>query len=110
MGPSMPTVHGAVDEATRCPHWDGPLDVVAIRCPRCERYHPCYRCHDEAEDHAFEPWPADRRDARAVLCGACRTELTIAAYLAADDACPGCGAGFNPGCADHHDRYFASES
>ena len=100
----------SVDAQTRCAHYDGPTDVVALRCGACGTYHPCHRCHAETADHESAPWPRRRFDEPAVLCGACRTTLTARAYLDADDACPACGAAFNPGCAAHHGLYFEPET
>lgn len=101
------TVHGLdVDGETRCRHYDGPRDVVAIRFRCCGRYYPCFRCHEAVADHAPSVWPAASFDRRAVLCGDCGTELRIADYLGVT-ACPECATGFNPGCRDHYDRYFA---
>lgn len=44
---------------------------------------------------------------RAILCGACGYELTIQEYMDSGYLCPHCGAGFNPGCRNHYDFYFA---
>ncbi|OTE98507.1 CHY zinc finger protein [Halorubrum sp. SD612] len=100
----------AVDPETRCAHWDDPVDVVALRFGCCETYYPCDACHDAAADHEAVPWPRGRFGEPAVLCGACRTTLTAREYLAADDnACPACGAAFNPGCRKHRDRYFETD-
>ena len=96
----------AVDPETRCVHWDDPVDVVALRCGGCDVYYPCFACHDEVTDHRLEPWPRDRFDEPAVLCGRCGSTLTARAYLGCGDACPACGAAFNPGCRRHRDRYF----
>jgi len=96
----------AVDPETRCAHWDDPVDVVALRFGCCETYYPCDACHDAAADHEAVPWPRERFDEPAVLCGVCGTTLTATAYLDGDDACPACGAPFNPGCRAHRDRYF----
>jgi uncharacterized CHY-type Zn-finger protein len=96
-----------VDAETRCAHYDGPRDVVAFRFACCDVYYPCFRCHRAVADHAPTRWPAARRDEPAVLCGACGHPMSAAAYLRADHACPHCGTAFNPGCAAHHDRYFA---
>ena len=111
----------AVDPETRCAHWDTRVDVVALRFGCCEAYYPCDVCHDAATDHEAEPWPRDRFDEPAVLCGACGATLTAREYLDGDgeaqsasssrakpdnDACPRCGAAFNPGCRKHRDRYF----
>ncbi len=99
-------VRGAtVDDQTRCAHYASPLDVVAIRFRCCGEYYPCHLCHEEAAGHPAERWPASEFDARAVLCGVCRHELTIAEYQAAT-ACPHCGARFNPRCASHSHLYF----
>jgi uncharacterized CHY-type Zn-finger protein len=91
---------------TRCRHYDGERDVVAIRFACCERYYPCFRCHAALADHDPSVWPVERFDRRAVLCGVCGTELRIDDYLGVT-ACPECEAAFNPGCRDHYDRYFA---
>ncbi len=95
-----------VDPETRCAHWDSPEDVIALRFGCCETYYPCASCHDTAADHEAKPWPRDRFDEPAVLCGVCRKRLTATEYLAGGDACPHCEAAFNPGCRTHRDRYF----
>ena len=95
-----------VDEETRCAHWDGPVDVVAMRFACCETYYPCFSCHEAATDHEAVPWPVARFDEPAVLCGVCREPITAASYLSAADCCPNCGAGFNPGCREHRHLYF----
>jgi len=103
---ARPRVLGpAVDDETRCIHYHSALDVVAIRFACCGEYYPCHLCHAEAADHPAEQWPRDARDERAVLCGVCGHELTIADYLVAD-SCPACGASFNPGCHQHTHLYF----
>ncbi|MFC7059377.1 CHY zinc finger protein [Halovenus salina] len=96
----------AVDDETRCRHWDDVVDVVALRFACCGTYYPCYECHAAATDHEPERWPRDRFDESAVLCGLCREELTVDAYLDCGDSCPACGASFNPGCREHHHLYF----
>ena len=95
-----------VDGQTRCVHYDGVRDVIALRAGCCDTYHPCHRCHDETEDHPARVWPRSRFDEPAVLCGVCQTTMTVLAYLASGHACPACGAAFNPGCAAHYDLYF----
>jgi len=105
MGPT-PVVHGrTVDGETRCVHYGTALDVVAIRFRCCDRYYPCFSCHAEAETHPVLRWPARTWRENAILCGVCRTELSIDTYRAAT-ACPVCDAGFNPGCATHFPLYF----
>jgi uncharacterized CHY-type Zn-finger protein len=94
-----------VDEQTRCIHYRTALDIVAIRFACCREYYPCHLCHSETADHPAEQWPTSAHDERAVLCGVCRAELTIAEYLCTD-TCPSCRSAFNPGCALHHELYF----
>ena len=102
-----------VDAQTRCAHWHGPTDVVALRCACCEVFYPCYDCHEATTGRPFTPWLLARMEEPAVLCGVCRTPLAASAYLPAEagqaasgHACPACGAAFNPGCAAHRDLYF----
>ena len=64
-----------------------------------------FPCHAEAESHPARQWPRDAGGEHAILCGVCRTELTIDAYRATDE-CPACGAAFNPGCRLHAHLYF----
>jgi uncharacterized CHY-type Zn-finger protein len=101
-----PVVLGpTVDEQTRCIHYRTPLDIIAIRFACCGRHYPCHLCHDQTADHPSRPWPSGADDERAVLCGACWTELTITQYVGAG-SCPACAAPFNPRCARHHSIYF----
>ena len=103
------TVHGiALEAQTRCSHSHGPLDIIAIRMKCCGAYYACRSCHDALADHTVDVWSMAEGDQPAVLCGACRTELTINEYCRSGDRCPNCGAGFNPGCRSHHQLYFAS--
>lgn len=95
-----------VDPETRCAHYDTERDVIALRFGCCGEYYPCFECHDAVTAHEAEPWPRDRFDESAVLCGACGAELTVGGYRECGYACPECGAAFDPGCADHEDRYF----
>ena len=103
---AVPLRGRAVDGETRCHHYDNAVDVVAFRFACCGTYYPCFECHAETTDHDPIPWPRDRFDDPAVLCGVCRTRLTVDAYLDCADTCPSCGAAFNPGCHDHHHLYF----
>lgn len=108
----MRPIHGTdvygvdVDDETRCAHYDTERDIIAIRFPCCERFYPCFRCHDAVADHPRETWPADGWDTEAVLCGVCGVKLTISAYLDSGSRCPECDAEFNPGCANHYGLYF----
>lgn len=100
-------IHGVdLDPEGRCRHWHGPTDIVAIRFPCCDRYFACHACHDDLAGHAPARWPRAEFHRLAILCGACRQELSIADYIAADDCCPACRAPFNPRCRLHHPLYF----
>lgn len=101
---NVPQVYGhTVDAHTRCTHYHSELDIIAIKFKCCEKYFPCYKCH---EGHAIERWTrADLEHERVVLCGECWSELTFAEY-AAGPACMRCHARFNPGCLLHYDIYF----
>ena len=101
-----PQVYGlTVDDQTRCVHYATPLDIVALKFGCCERYYPCFHCHDETADHQRQPWPVHRAAEPAVLCGACKAELVTGQYMHADH-CPECGETFNPGCSAHYGIYF----
>lgn len=107
METDRPHVSGdTVDAQTRCRHYHTALDIVAIQFYCCGRFYPCLHCHAESESHPIVPWPADRLDHPAILCGVCSARLAITAYTAAA-ACPECGAAFNPRCAQHSGVYFA---
>ncbi len=95
-----------VDEQTRCLHYHSALDVIAIKFKCCKEYFACYFCHQEGADHAVETWSKDEFEIKAVLCGCCRQELTINAYLKCENKCPNCNANFNPGCVKHYHLYF----
>jgi uncharacterized CHY-type Zn-finger protein len=95
-----------VDQNTRCRHWHSPLDVVAIKMRCCGEYYACKDCHNALADHAIAVWPREQWNERAILCGACGTELRINDYLSSGNKCPSCGAGFNPACGTHHHFYF----
>ena len=101
-----------VDDETRCVHWHGATDVVAMRFACCDAYYPCFECHTEAAGHDAVRWPVARFDEPAVLCGVCRAELSAAEYqtvsAAPAPACPHCAALFNPGCSLHAHLYFDS--
>jgi len=100
-------VHGiALDGQTRCAHWHGKLDIVAIRMACCGVYYACRECHDELADHAAKVWPIAEWEQPAVLCGACGLEMSVRDYLGCANQCPACAAAFNPGCASHHHLYF----
>jgi uncharacterized CHY-type Zn-finger protein len=106
-----PEVRGLdLDGETRCAHWHSDLDVIAIRMACCGVYYACRDCHDALAGHPAAVWPTAQWNRPAILCGVCKSELTINTYLACDNRCPQCGAAFNPGCAKHKHLYFAVEA
>jgi uncharacterized CHY-type Zn-finger protein len=108
MPPQKYEVRGIdVDAETRCGHYHKPTDIIAIKMRCCGVFYACKECHDALAGHVLEPWPASEQHERAILCGACRTTLTIAEYLHCDYRCPNCGAAFNPGCRNHYHFYFS---
>ena len=105
--PEAPLVKGKlVDEFTRCQHYHSQLDVIAIKFKCCGEYYPCYECHREDVDHPPQAWSKDEFDTKAILCGVCKTELTIRQYLSSGNNCPACNAAFNPNCNKHYHLYF----
>ncbi|UTT39101.1 CHY zinc finger protein [Glutamicibacter mishrai] len=94
-----------MDSQTRCAHYHQLRDVIALKHYCCDTYYPCHLCHAELADHQAQPWPADRFDQPAVLCGVCQQELSVNEYRAASN-CPHCQALFNPGCSSHAHLYF----
>ncbi len=95
-----------VDDQTRCGHYGGPTDVIALRFKCCDTWYPCIHCHRALADHEVRVWCIDERAQQAVLCGVCGARLTIDEYLACGSTCPRCTSAFNPGCALHHHLYF----
>jgi uncharacterized CHY-type Zn-finger protein len=107
MVPTFPRVHGVnLDSQTRCEHYHGPTDIVAIKMKCCGLYYACKDCHLRLADHPIAVWPENEWDQQAVLCGACSAMLTILQYMKSDSRCPACGALFNPGCRNHYHCYF----
>lgn len=106
-GPQHPIVHGIdVSPTTQCAHWHSDLDIIAIKHKCCGQYYACISCHEALVSHSPEVWPRDERNAKAVLCGSCRRELSVDKYLSCGNKCPGCASNFNPGCAKHYELYF----
>ncbi|KXJ87400.1 hypothetical protein Micbo1qcDRAFT_124458 [Microdochium bolleyi] len=109
--PKPIVVHGVDTTAqTQCAHWHSARDIIAIRHACCGEYYACISCHEALASHAAAVWRrADWDTTKAVLCGSCRAQLTIAEYLACESTCPRCQAAFNPGCARHYDLYFEKQ-
>jgi uncharacterized CHY-type Zn-finger protein len=102
-----PSVRGvALDPQTRCAHYHGALDIIAIKMRCCGTYYACRECHDELADHPAQVWPVEAWDEAAILCGACAASLSVRQYMACENQCPACGGRFNPGCRTHYHLYF----
>ncbi|HEY1500323.1 MAG TPA: CHY zinc finger protein [Acidobacteriaceae bacterium] len=109
MSQQRPEVRGMeLDAQTRCAHYRTAFDIIANRMKCCGVYYACKDCHEALAGHPIEVWPRAEWGQRAVLCGACGRELTIEEYMGSGNTCPGCGAGFSPGCRKHYQFYFAS--
>ena len=104
-----PEVRGIeLDSQSRCQHYRGPTDIIAIKMECCRIYYACKDCHTSLAGHAATVWPESQWDERAILCGACSAELTIRQYMGSGYSCPTCRAQFNPGCRNHYSFYFES--
>ena len=95
-----------LDDQSRCTHWHSSLDIIAIKFKCCDTYYACYDCHNEMTDHSPEIWSKNERNEKAILCGACKTELTIQEYFESNNTCPICKSNFNPNCSRHYHLYF----
>ena len=100
-------VHGvSVNDRSQCAHYRSDRDIVAIRFKCCDTFYACIHCHQEIAGHEAAVWGREERETPAILCGACHNTLSISEYLDCRNACPVCGAAFNPGCANHYHLYF----
>jgi uncharacterized CHY-type Zn-finger protein len=110
MAGSLPEVRGMnLDAQTRCKHYYGPTDVIAIKMKCCGVYYACKDCHAELTDHSIEVWPESKWSEKAILCGVCRSEFSISDYLQSGYRCAVCNAEFNPKCRNHYHHYFAQK-
>ncbi|HLT68059.1 MAG TPA: CHY zinc finger protein [Microbacterium sp.] len=101
------TIRGsAIDDESRCVHWHGPNDVLAILFPCCREWYPCHDCHEESAGHLAALWPEGAGAEHAMLCGRCDRTTSIADYRATS-TCSHCGGPFNEGCRLHAHLYFA---
>jgi uncharacterized CHY-type Zn-finger protein len=112
----MREIHGRhidgseVDPQTRCLHYHGETDIIAIKFKCCGSWYPCFECHTAVAGHDATVWPVNEFDEPAILCGNCGVDLTIDQYLDCDAICPECKARFNPGCANHYHLYFETRA
>jgi uncharacterized CHY-type Zn-finger protein len=103
----FPEVRGVqLDPQTRCAHYHARVDIIAIKMKCCGVYYACKDCHEALAGHESRVWPQDEWTQKAVLCGQCRTELTINDYMACEHRCPACSAELNPRCRNHYHFYF----
>lgn len=93
-------------ENTRCIHYHSPTDIIAIKFKCCDRYYPCFFCHEALAGHPPERWSKGEFDTLAIQCGVCSFEMTINAYKNSNYHCPNCKSAFNPKCANHDKFYF----
>ncbi|MGG0643017.1 CHY zinc finger protein [Sporosarcina gallistercoris] len=99
-----------VDCETRCAHYHKEIDRIAIKFYCCDQYFPCFECHAHYGCSQPKQWPKDRFDQKAILCGSCGHELTVAQYLSCQSNCPNCQSEFNPGCSLHAHLYFVTDN
>jgi uncharacterized CHY-type Zn-finger protein len=101
-----PLVKGIkVDEQTRCAHYHSAIDIIAIKFYCCKKYYACYYCHEEQSNHPPIKWPQEKWEEEAILCGNCKSELSIHEYMKRSQ-CPKCKHGFNEKCSLHYPLYF----
>lgn len=99
-----------IDEKTRCGHWHGETDIIAIKFKCCGKWFPCFECHSSEAGHAAQVWPEKEFDEEAVLCGHCGARLSVTEYMACGARCPACRVSFNPRCSYHYHLYFEARS
>ena len=95
-----------VDDETRCEHYHSQLDVIAIKFKCCNEYYACFECHEQTMNHQPQIWKKEEWNTKAILCGVCKTELTINEYFNSNNHCPHCNLAFNPHCSKHYHLYF----
>lgn len=99
-------IHGhIIDDQTRCEHYASEKDIIAIKFKCCNKYYPCYKCHNDLENHPISVWENHEFDELAILCGVCKMEQSISLYLKMGK-CINCKSVFNDGCKKHHKIYF----
>jgi uncharacterized CHY-type Zn-finger protein len=107
MNRNLPQVRGVdVDAQTRCGHYHGATDIIAIKMKCCGEYYACKDCHIELARHEIEVWPVSEWGTAAILCGGCGVAFSVRRYMECESCCPECGAPFNPGCRKHYHFYF----
>jgi uncharacterized CHY-type Zn-finger protein len=87
MALSLPVYGVNLDTQTRCQHYRGTTDIIAIKMRCCRVYYACEDCHSALANHPTEVWQESEWDQKAILCGACGTELMIHEYMASESRC-----------------------
>ena len=101
------TIHGIeVDKEGRCIHYHSEMDVIANKCAKCKKFYACYKCHDELENHSFEP--VDPEEENTVMCGSCGKQFSYIEY-AGLTKCTACSHSFNPCCSVHKKIYASAK-
>lgn len=99
-----------VDTETRCEHWNGPNDIIALRFKCCpDYYYPCFQCHNELTTHVLQKFNLTiNLDLKCIFCGHCKKELTFKEYISSSNVlrCSYCKHRFNENCKLHYHCYF----
>jgi uncharacterized CHY-type Zn-finger protein len=96
-----------VDPETRCAHYHGVTDIIALKFKCCGKWFPCHLCHEELAQHGAIVWEEQEFDELVVFCGNCGQRMSAREYLGCNSTCPNCRQSFNPDCAKHALYYFA---
>src|ERR1700723_2096011 len=98
MVPGLQDVRGVnLDAQTRCEHYRGSTDIIAIKMKCCGEYYACKDCHQSLARHPIEVGPKSECAQTPSPRAPAPTELTINQYMHCDSRCPNCRAPFNPG-------------
>ena len=95
-----------IDDETRCEHYNSTKDIIAVKMKCCGKYYACIKCHNKAEVHKPQVWNENEFETLAIICGQCKTEISINKYLQCQNICPNCGSEFNEKCRNHYHLYF----
>ncbi|KAI5959805.1 HOT13 [Candida pseudojiufengensis] len=96
-----------VDNQTRCIHYHTPVDLIAIKFKCCPKlYYPCFKCHEELNNHSIEKYDIKDKTEEVIICGNCFNTMTIENYINCNSKCPYCKSIFNSKCSLHYDLYF----
>src|SRR5699024_7970441 len=94
-----------MDIETRCKSYVSVKDFMEIKFYRCNTFYTFFTGDREQVNHALGNCPKEKFNTKAILCGVCRTEMTIETYMN-HNACPECGSVYNENCQLHYPIYF----